>query len=106
LFRGEQACQAGKINPAESQRKDGSPGDPGKLQVSEHICQGELGSAVIEDLEGQQGAYNDDAPGHATPNGNALEHRADSTIVPKIGIHDNLQLLIEWTEQIFYFARV
>ena len=58
---------------------------PAKLQIAEHIQQGELGGAEVEDLEGQQSADDHHAPGRPAVKTATLEKRQQT--VPDIPLY-------------------
>lgn len=62
LFGSEDAGDSGKVNAAESDGKDGCPLHACKGEVAEHVMQGVLGGAEVEDFEGEQGGNDHGAP--------------------------------------------
>ncbi len=82
LFGGEDAGDACKVNAAECHGKNGCPAHAREFKSAEHIQQGELGGAEIENLEGQQGADDHCAPGRAAveaaPAGETAPQRSNS----------------------------
>src|SRR5512138_2574589 len=59
----EDAGDPGKVDAAERDCQDGCPAETCKREVTQHIPQGKLGGAVVEDLEGKQCTDNHHAPG-------------------------------------------
>ena len=66
LFGGEDAGDTGKVDAAEGDGEDGRPAHTCECQVAEHVVQGILGGAEVEDFEREQGADDHDAPGRST----------------------------------------
>ncbi len=58
LFGCEQTGDPGKVDPTKGDRENRSPGDAHEFKIAEHVCEGEVGGAVIEDLESEQGDHN------------------------------------------------
>ncbi len=67
LLRGEEAGDAGKVDAAEGDGEHNGPAQPRRLQVAEHVGQGELGGGVVEDLEGDERQDQDKAKNGAAP---------------------------------------
>src|SRR5258706_1040596 len=77
LFRGKDAGDTGKVNAAECDGKDGCPAKACEGEVAEHIPQGELRGAEVEDLEREQGTDDHQSPGCA-----AVELSVADQVIP------------------------
>jgi hypothetical protein len=71
LFWGEEAGDAGEVDTAEGDGKDGGPAERGEAQVTEQVIEGEIGGGVVEDLEGEKGGDDEQAEEHAAGGGDS-----------------------------------
>jgi len=73
FFWGEEAGDAGEVDPAEGDRQDSSPADAGEAQITEQVGEGIIGSGVVEGFEGDQGSDDEGAEQQAAADAEAVK---------------------------------